>query len=233
MREVAMSTSATHGSSVSGGIGSMHSPDQDNHFPEMSIRVTPWIMKRVPFALTLLATALIAMWATLTIIIERSQLMNGEITKTSCDINPWLSCGTVMKSWQAMTFGFPNTYIGVVGFSVLITVAMSLLAGAQFQKWYWIAMNIGQFAAFGFSVWLWYSAVYEIGTLCLYCMIVWLMVIIQLALITTRNLHHFSPSEKVRDVAPSFLWPFVVLVAVGVIVSIITQFGVGVLGLNG
>lgn len=232
MREVDMMTPTEYGSSVSESIDSAHLYDQEGHFSESEAQDTPWIMKRVPFALTLLVTALIAMWATLTIIIERSQLMNGEIAKTSCDINPWLSCGTVMKSWQAMTFGFPNTYIGVVGFSVLITVAMSLLAGAQFKKWYWIAMNVGQLAAFGFSVWLWYSAVYEIGTLCLYCMIVWLMVIIQLALITTRNLHHFSTSKKVRDNAPIFMWPFVVLVAAGVIVSILTQFGLGVLGLE-
>ena len=37
-------------------------------------------------------------------------------------------------------------------------VAVSLLAGARFARWYWLLMNAGILAGFAFCVWLWYSA---------------------------------------------------------------------------
>lgn len=190
---------------------------------------SPWVFTRWGFGLTILFTSLIAMWATLTIVIERSILENDSSYTTSCDINPWLSCGQVMQSWQAMTFGFPNTYIGIVGFSVLITVAMSILAGADFKKWYWITMNIGQAAAFAFCIWLWYSAVYSIGTLCLYCMVVWLMVTIQIAVITARNVYEYTKGTS-SSYASTLILPFIVLIVVIVAASVIAQFGTGILG---
>ena len=139
-----------------------------------------------------------------------------------------------MQSWQAHTFGFPNTYIGVVAFSVLITVGMSLLAGARFARWYWLLMNAGILAGFAFCVWLWYSAVYSIGTLCLYCMIVWAMVIAQLVLVTSRNLQTGTlpaPAGLVR-LARELAWPVIVLLYVLVFASILLELGLGVIGID-
>ena len=149
-----------------------------------------WYARPAGMAWTLLVTSLVALAATIVIIVERSILAADPGHRTSCDLNPWVSCGRVMQSWQAMTFGFPNTYIGIVAFSVLITVAVSLLAGARFARWYWLLMNVGILAGFAFCVWLWYSAVYSIGTLCLYCMIVWAAMIPLFILLTVRNLAH-------------------------------------------
>lgn len=185
------------------------------------------------FAWMLLITSLIAIAATIIIIVERSILAVDPNHRTSCDLNPWMSCGKVMQSWQAGTFGFPNTYIGVVGFSVLITVAVSLFAGARFARWYWLLMNLGILAGLGFAVWLWYAAVYQINTLCLYCMIVWAMVIIQAVMTTSANIQNgiIPASEGLRAKARDFAWPVVVLLYLAVVASIMLHFGLGVLGL--
>lgn len=185
------------------------------------------------FAWMLLITSLIALAATIIIIVERSILAVDPNHRTSCDLNPWMSCGKVMQSWQAGTFGFPNTYIGVVGFSVLITVAVSLLAGARFARWYWLLMNLGILAGLGFALWLWYAAVYQINTLCLYCMIVWAMVIVQAVMATSANIQNgiIPASEGLRAKARDFAWPVVVLLYLAVVASIILHFGLGVLGL--
>lgn len=185
------------------------------------------------FAWMLLITSLIAIAATIIIIVERSILAVDPNHRTSCDLNPWMSCGKVMQSWQAGTFGFPNTYIGVVGFSVLITVAVSLFAGARFARWYWLLMNLGILAGLGFAVWLWYAAVYQINTLCLYCMIVWAMVIIQAVMTTSANIQNgiIPASEGLRAKARDFAWPVVVLLYLAVVASIVLHFGLGVLGL--
>ncbi|XNZ01008.1 vitamin K epoxide reductase family protein [Micrococcus luteus] len=185
------------------------------------------------FAAMLLITSLIAIVATIIIIVERSLLAADPDHRTSCDLNPWMSCGKVMQSWQAGTFGFPNTYIGIVGFSVLITVAVSLVAGARFARWYWLLMNLGILAGLGFAGWLWYAAVYQINTLCLYCMIVWAMVIVQAVMTTSANIQNgiIPASEGMREKARDLAWPVVVLLYLAVFASIVLHFGLGVLGL--
>lgn len=184
--------------------------------------------------LMLLVTSLIAMAATIIIIIERSILTENPGYVTSCDINPWLSCGRVMQSWQAMTFGFPNPYIGLVAFASLITVGVSLLAGARFARWYWLLMNLGIVAGLAFAGWLWYAAVYQIGTLCLYCMIVWAMVIVQTVLVTSRNLQTgaLPAGPRAASLARDLAWPAIVLLCVAVFASILLELGLGIIGLG-
>lgn len=193
-----------------------------------------WYARPRGTAWMLLVTSLIALAATIVIIVERSLLAADPGHRTSCDVNPWVSCGQVMKSWQAHTFGFPNTYIGIVAFSVLITVAVSLLAGARFARWYWLTMNAAILAGFAFCVWLWHSAVYDIGTLCLYCMVVWAMVIVQLVLVTSRNLQTgaLPASGRVAGLARDLAWPVIALLVLAVVVSILLQLGLGVIGLD-
>lgn len=193
-----------------------------------------WWARPAGTALLLIVTSAIAVTAAIIIIVERSLLANDPSYKTSCDLNPWVSCGTVMQSWQALTFGWPNTYIAMVAFPVLITVGVSLLAGARFARWYWVLMNIGILGGFAFCVWLWYSAVYEIAALCLYCMIVWAMVIIQLVMVTSRNIQSgaIPAGPGLRRAAQDFAWPLVVLTYVAVFASILLQLGLGVIGLS-
>ena len=197
-------------------------------------RALSWYARPAGTGWMLLVTSLIAMAATIVIIVERSILAEDPGHRTSCDFNPWVSCGTIMKSWQAHTFGFPNTYIGVVAFSVLIPVAVSLFAGARFARWYWLTMNAGILAGFLFCVWLWYSAVYDIGTLCVYCMVVWAMVITQLVLITSRNVQTglLGGSPRAARLARDLAGPAIAVLVLVVVASILMQLGLGVVGLG-
>lgn len=93
-----------------------------------------------------------------------------------CDINPIFSCGSVMDSRQSRAFGFDNTYSGIIGFSAVVTIGVSLLAGARYKKWFWQAFAAGMALAQVFIVWLIHQSVYEIGSLCMFCMLLWLTV---------------------------------------------------------
>src|SRR5882724_3813824 len=61
----------------------------------------------------------------------------------SCNLNPIISCGSVMQSKQAHIFGFPNPFIGLMAFPVLITMGMAALAGAKFKRWFWLGLETG------------------------------------------------------------------------------------------
>lgn len=92
----------------------------------------------------------------------------------SCNINPFFSCGNVMESPQATVFfDAPNQLYGVAGFMLVATVGAALLAGATMRRWFWVALTLGLFLAYIWLMWMFYQAVFVIGFLCLYCMVVW------------------------------------------------------------
>lgn len=189
-------------------------------------RELSWYARPVGTAWMLLVTGLIGMAGTVVLVAERVMLWNDPGHVTSCDLNPWVSCGEVMKTWQSQLFGFPNQFIGLVAFSIVITIAMALVAGARFRRWYWIGMNVGVFLGFVFCVWLWSQAVYEINILCLYCMVVWAVLIPMFVLLTSRNLQQgvIPASGRARRVAAEWAWPVIALLYVGVLASIMLRF---------
>ncbi|HSX04895.1 MAG TPA: vitamin K epoxide reductase family protein [Candidatus Saccharimonadales bacterium] len=89
-----------------------------------------------------------------------------------CDLNPIISCGSVMKSHQADAFGFMNPYIGLLGFPVVITVGMAMVAGAKFKRWFWVSMQLGLTLGVAFAYWLLFESVYRIRALCPWCLTV-------------------------------------------------------------
>lgn len=88
----------------------------------------------------------------------------------SCNLNPVLSCGSVIRTHQASVFGFPNPWIGLVAFSVFMTFGVALLAGAVVKRWFWLAMEAGLGLAMIFAYWLLAQSVYVIGALCPFCL---------------------------------------------------------------
>lgn len=149
-----------------------------------------WFTGRRAFGLVLLVTGAVGWIASATLVLERLALYENPGHTTSCDINPWVSCGRVMGTWQSELFGFPNPLIGIVAFAVVITTAMVTLSGASPGRWYWAGLQAGVTAGTVFTIWLWSQALFEIHILCLYCMIVWAAMIPLFILLTMRNLAH-------------------------------------------
>jgi uncharacterized membrane protein len=92
----------------------------------------------------------------------------------ACNINPVLSCGSVMNTKQAELFGVPNTVFGLIGYSMLIVVGAAILAKAKFDRWFWIALQIGATGAFVFMHYLFYQGVYQIKAICPFCFLMWI-----------------------------------------------------------
>lgn len=194
---------------------------------KLSLLITGWVF---------VLTGIIGAIASFMLLYERVQLWENPNHSTACDINPWVSCGAVMESWQAATFGFPNIFIGVVAFPLLIlTGVLLVLLNKQFQflsklkrKVLWSGILAGSLFAFGFVTWLWYSAVFQIGVLCPYCMVVWAAVIpftvITISYIINNNVFSLNISNKVKNITKQWWWVTVFLLYLSVILSIIIKF---------
>jgi uncharacterized membrane protein len=185
-----------------------------------------WFTGRQAFGLVLLVTGAVGWIASAILVLERLALYENPGHVTSCDINPWVSCGRVMGTWQSELFGFPNPLIGIVSFAVVLATAMAVLSGARPGRWYWLGLQTGVTLGMAFVTWLWFQALYEIYILCLYCMIVWAAMIPLFILLTARNLAHGvipAPSTLVRF-ATEWAGTLIAVVYVGVAGSVFIQF---------
>lgn len=156
----------------------------------------------------LVGAGLIALISSAILVYERLQIYIDAGHSTVCDINALLSCGTVMRTPQAEAFGFPNPFIGLVGFSIVVTIGAAMMAGAQFKKWFWVCMDIGLAAATAFIMWLWYQTTFQINALCLFCMIVWVMTITLFVKTTVRNVSAgvIPAAQSMRESARGWSW---------------------------
>ena len=85
--------------------------------------------------LLLVVLGMIGFIASADLSIEKVEILINPAYQPSCNISPLLSCGSVMITPQASAFGFPNPFIGVAGFAIVVTVGMALLAGASLKRW--------------------------------------------------------------------------------------------------
>jgi uncharacterized membrane protein len=118
----------------------------------------------------------IASWFAAFSLAREGYLLASQGIRPSCDINPFFSCGNVMESWQASVFfDAPNQLYGVAGYVIPTVVGIALIQGVTLRRWFWSLFALGMFAAWAFLMWLFYQAVFVIGFLCLYCMVVWVV----------------------------------------------------------
>lgn len=160
------------------------------------------------------------------LVLEKLEILKDPNHRTVCDVNIWISCGQVMQSWQSSVFGFPNMFIGIVAFAIILAVGTALLSGARFARWYWMGLQTGITLGFAFVVWLWSQALYDIRVLCPFCMAVWAAMIPLFLWTTIRNINQgvIPAPERLKKFLPEYGWIIVALTFVGVIASIFFNF---------
>lgn len=121
--------------------------------------------------------SIIGLISSFIISLDKIKLLENPAFKPSCDLNPVVSCGSVMSSHQGSVFGFPNPWIGLVTFGIVITVGMAIFAGAKFKAWFWQGLELGIGVSVIFAFWLLFESVYRIHALCPYCLAVDVVVI--------------------------------------------------------
>ena len=142
--------------------------------------------KALPYIL--LIAGLIGYASAFVIMFDKVQILKNPAYIPSCNLNPIISCGSVMQSKQATAFGFPNPFIGLGAFPVVAVIGGAMLAGAKFKRWFWLSFNAGLLFALGFIHWLFFESVYRIHALCPWCMAVWVVSITGFWYVTLYNI---------------------------------------------
>lgn len=125
-------------------------------------------------ALVILGT--VALVASFALFVERIRLLIDPSYVPSCSLNPVLSCGSVMTSWQASFLGFPNPALGLIAFAVTVTIGVFAVLRVPIPRSIWMGLSVGTLIGALFVQWLIFQSLYRIGALCPYCMVVWVCV---------------------------------------------------------
>ncbi len=119
----------------------------------------------------------VGLLASLTLTVEKIELLRNPSYVPSCNVNPILSCGSVMVTPQAAVLGFPNPLLGIVGFTVVVVTGVLAVTKVPLPQWYWVGLTAGILVGAAFVHWLIFQSLYRIGALCPYCMVVWVVTI--------------------------------------------------------
>ena len=158
------------------------------------------VQNYLPFIMILVAV--IGLTASFVLTADKIHVLKDPNFIPECNINPIISCGSVMTSKQAEIAGVPNTVLGLIGFSSLGTIGLMLLAGASFKRWFWRLVWAGTIFGLVFVHYLMYESIFVIKSLCPYCMTVWVSTIL-LFWYTTLYMFsegHLKVSKKYREI---------------------------------
>ena len=82
-----------------------------------------------PLGTGLVVGGAVGLGAAFALAVEGHRLLTDPEYVPTCSINPVLSCQSVMQSPQAELFGFPNPFLGLVGFTVVLVTGVLLATG--------------------------------------------------------------------------------------------------------
>ncbi|MGA8547955.1 MAG: vitamin K epoxide reductase family protein [Mycobacterium sp.] len=174
--------------SAQAGEPTQDSASPSQHGPPVPLASAWWV----------LIAGIIGLIASITLTVEKIKILLNASYVPSCNINPIVSCGSVMTTPQASVLGFPNSLIGIAAFTVVTVTGVLAVAKVPLPRWYWIGIAAGTLAGAGFVHWLIVQSLYQIGALCPYCMVVWVATISLLVVVASIALRpadesHTSP----------------------------------------
>ena len=177
---------------------------------------------------TMFVSAAVCLLAAFVLTTDAFRLAENPNVVLGCDVNQFISCGTVATSWQASVFGFPNALLGLMFEPIVITTALAGFAGVRLPRWLMVGEQLLYLFAVGFALWLFYQSAFKIHALCPWCLVVTFGTIITFFALLRYNLQQgnlgSSPAAAfVQRYAIDFL-AGVVLIGV-VLLIIVLQYG--------
>src|SRR5262245_17730757 len=151
--------------------------------------------------LVMLVSSLASLVASFVLAVDAIKLAENPNADLGCNINAVLSCGTVGASWQASVFGFPNAFLGLICEPVVITIAVASLAGVRFPRWFMLSAQVVYTLGLALAYWLLYQAMFDIGALCPWCLLVTVattLVFFEITHVNIRDDNLYLPTRAQR-----------------------------------
>ena len=180
----------------------------------------------VILALFLILFGVIGWVAAFALTVEKFALLTDPEKALGCDLSPLVQCSTNLLSTQGALFGFPNPLLGLSGWIAPIVVGAAILAGARFNRVFWLLFNLGVAAAMALVVYLIITSIFFLGTLCPWCMVTWTVTIPTFLTVTFRNLKvgNFGSSARLTRIGSTLYgWVPAITLILFIVIAVMAQ----------
>jgi uncharacterized membrane protein len=204
------------------------------HNPKVSETRTE--RRPVTLAIILIVASIVGWWAAFQLTLEKLALLANPNVDVSCDFSVLVQCSANLTSWQGSLFGFPNPLLGLTGWMAPFVLGVALLLGSRLSRPMWVLVNLGMLVAFAFVVFLISQSIYELNTLCPWCMVTWSVTIPSFLAVTFHNMRDgvFGDNRVVRRIGSvGWNWLLVITLVCYLIVAVLAQTWLDVLGTLG
>lgn len=175
-----------------------------------SVRAAAWI---------LILAGTVGLGASVVLLLEKIAVLTDPTHVPSCDLGELVSCGAVINTWQASLLGdLPNPVIGAIGFPLVAVTGVMTLADARPARWYWWTFAAGVMTGVALIHWLIVQTLADIGALCPWCMLVWMVTMIILGATAVILSRRSMLPARVAEWAPTavVVWLGALAIAIGV-----------------
>jgi uncharacterized membrane protein len=158
------------------------------------------------------------------LLLETIAILKDANSNLSCNISSILNCSSVMKSKYAELFGFPNPILGLIGYSAIAGVSFSTLLNKSINKYLlWITI-FGSLGAFIFSYWMLGMSVFNIRSLCPYCLISAFCATNTLFALLVYNIKTYGSAKIQKFIDKGWYFPLIILWNIAVVGFIVLEF---------
>ncbi|MFF1879089.1 vitamin K epoxide reductase family protein [Leifsonia sp. NPDC058230] len=180
----------------------------------------------IALAIFLIVAGAVGFWAAFQLTLDKLAVLADPNAQLSCNFSLLVGCSKNLNSAQGAIFGFPNPLLGIAGWTAVIAVGVSILAGARFAKWYWMLFNLGVIGALVLVIYLITQSITVLNVLCPWCMVTWLVTIPTFWAVTFYNLREGNipvPASVRRFFGKLYGWVPLITIVSYAIVAVLAQ----------
>lgn len=100
---------------------------------------------------------------------EKIALLKNKDAILTCDLNSVFSCTNVLNAWQSSVFGFPNSLMCLVLFTIFASIALVGVSGGKLSQGLRLGIQALSLFTLGFAMWFLTQSIYVINALCILC----------------------------------------------------------------
>jgi uncharacterized membrane protein len=102
--------------------------------------------------------------------LEKIRLLKNDEATLICNLNSVFSCTNVLNAWQSSVFGFPNSLMCMMLFTIFGSIALVGAAGGKLPRRVRLGVQGLSLFTLGFALWFLWQSTYAIGSLCIFCL---------------------------------------------------------------
>jgi uncharacterized membrane protein len=133
--------------------------------------------------------------------LEKIELLKNKDAILPCNFNSIFNCSAVLNAPQSAVFGFPNSIMCMVLFTIFFTVGLAGLLGSQLSRGIRLTTHVLSLFTLGFALWFLWQSTYVIGALCIFCLFCFAGLIVVNAMWLRIN----APDLPISDRAKAWL----------------------------